>query len=280
MWLADLLAHGLIRSSFVPPTPIQELRDLTRTRRQLVREISQHSLRIQKVLEDANIKMASVLSNILGVSGRAMLRALIAGVDDPVRLAALAHGTARKKRTELIEALRGRPTPHHRMMLTLHLDVVTALETALREVDATLGKALAPIQARANLLTTMPGVSDLVAQVILAEIGVDMTRFPTAAHLVSWARSLSPERRERRQAPLDARAEDRPVAEDDPRNRGMGSRAREGDLSPWPVPPDQGAARAQEGHPRGRGVYADRGVLHAPRRCPVPRPGLRVFGPP
>ena len=106
MWLADLLAHGLIRSSFVPPAPIQALRDLTRTRKQLVREISQHSLRIQKTLEDANIKVASVLSNILGGSGRAMLAALIAGEADPERLADLAQGTARKKRPELIEALR------------------------------------------------------------------------------------------------------------------------------------------------------------------------------
>lgn len=186
-WLADLLAHGLIRSSFVPPAPIQELRDLTRTRKQLVREIAQHSLRIQKTLEDANIKVASVLSDVLGKSGRAMLAALVAGETDPARLADLAQGTARKKRTELIEALRGRVTAHHRGMLTLHLDVVAALETALAAVDAAVGKALAPIQARARLLTTMPGISDLVAQVVVAEIGVDMSRFPTAAHLVSWA---------------------------------------------------------------------------------------------
>jgi transposase len=186
-WLADLLAHGLIRSSFVPPAPIQELRDLTRTRKQLVREISQHSLRIQKVLEDANIKVASVLSDVLGRSGRAMLAALIAGEADPERLADLAQGTARKKRAELIEALRGRVTAHHRTLLTLHLGVVAALEAALGDVDAALGKALAPIQAQAHLLTTMPGVSDLVAQVVVAEIGVDMARFPTAGHLVSWA---------------------------------------------------------------------------------------------
>jgi transposase len=186
-WLADLLAHGLIRSSFVPPAPIQELRDLTRTRKQLVREIAQHTLRIQKTLEDANIKVASVLSSILGASGRAMLAALIAGETDPERLADLAQGTARNKRRELIEALRGRVTGHHRAMLSLHLGVIAALEAALGEVDAALGKALAPIQARADLLTTMPGVSDIVAQVVLAEIGVDMTRFPTAAHLVSWA---------------------------------------------------------------------------------------------
>ncbi len=187
MWIADLLAHGLIRSSFVPPAPIQELRDLTRTRKQLVREISQHSLRIQKVLEDANIKLGSVLSDVLTVSGRAMLGAIIDGESDPAKLAELAQGTARRKRDDLLEALRGRVTPHHRTMLKLHLDLIAALEHALGEVDAEVGKSLAPIHQRARLLTTVPGIGDLVAQVIVAEIGVDMTRFPTAGHLVSWA---------------------------------------------------------------------------------------------
>ena len=187
MWIADLLAHGLIRGSFVPPAPIQELRDLTRTRKQLVREISQHSLRIQKVLEDANIKLGSVLSDVLGVSGRAMLGAMIDGESDPEALALLARGTARRKHADLIEALRGRVTPHHRALLKLHLDLIGALEHALAEVDAAVGKNLAPIQQRARLLTTMPGVSDLVAEVIVAEIGVDMTRFPSAGHLISWA---------------------------------------------------------------------------------------------
>lgn len=187
MWIADLLAHGLIRSSFVPPARIQELRDLTRTRKQLVREISQHTLRIQKTLEDANIKVASVLSSVLGTSGRAMLTAIIEGEDDPERLAALAVGTAKRKKADLIEALRGRVTAHHRAMLKLHMDLIAALEAALDEVDAAAGKALEPIQARAKILTTMPGVSDIVAHVIVAEIGVDMSRFPTAGHLVSWA---------------------------------------------------------------------------------------------
>lgn len=186
MWIADLLAHGLIRGSFVPPARIQELRDLTRTRKQIVREISQHTLRIQKVLEDANLKVGSVLSNILGTSGKAMLDAIIAGEVNPDRLADLAVGTARKKRSELSEALRGRVTPHHRAMLKLHLDVINALQSALAELDDAAGKLLAPIQERAALLTTMPGVSDIVAQVVVAEIGVDMSRFPTAGHLVSW----------------------------------------------------------------------------------------------
>jgi len=186
-WIADLLAHGLIRNSFVPPAPIQELRDLTRTRKQLVREISQHSLRIQKVLEDANIKMASVLSDVLSLSGRAMLAALIDGVTDPEHLADLAKGTARNKRPELIEALRGHVTPHHRTMLKLHLDVIEALRTALSEVDATVGKTLGPVSEAVGLLKTIPGVSDVVAHVVVAEIGVDMSRFPTAGHLLSWA---------------------------------------------------------------------------------------------
>ena len=186
-WIADLLAHGLIRSSFVPPAPIQELRDLTRTRKQLTREISQHSLRLQKILEDANLKVASVLSDILGRSGRTMLEALIAGECDPERLADLAQGTARKKRAALVEALRGRVTPHHRGLLQLHLRLVDALQAALREVDASLGKALAPIQAAVRRLTTMPGLSDLAAHVVVAEIGLDMARFPSPAHLISWA---------------------------------------------------------------------------------------------
>jgi transposase len=186
-WIADLLAHGLIRSSFVPPLPIQELRDLTRTRKQLVREISQHTLRIQKTLEDANLKLSSVLSSVIGASGRAILQALIAGQSDPERLADLAQGTARHKRAALIAALHGRITPHHRKLLRLHLDLIAALEAALAELDRDVGKLLAPIRTSARLLTTMPGVSELTAQVVLAEIGADMARFPTPAHLLSWA---------------------------------------------------------------------------------------------
>ncbi|WP_421381024.1 IS110 family transposase (plasmid) [Paraburkholderia sp. DD10] len=186
-WIADLVAHGLIRSSFVPPTATQELRDLTRTRKQLVREISQHSLRIQKILEDANLKLASVLSNVLGCSGRAILAALVAGEDDPEHLAALAQGSARKKTSELREALRGHVTAHHRTLLRLHLNLIAALERTRADLDVAVGEALAPIRQHVSLLTTIPGVSELTAQVILAEIGTDMTRFIDAGHLVSWA---------------------------------------------------------------------------------------------
>jgi len=187
MWIADLLAHGLIRSSFVPPQPIQELRDLTRTRKQVVREIGQHSLRIQKVLEDANLKLGSVLSEVLGVSGRAMLGAIIEGESDPHRLADLAQGTARRKHDELVEALHGRIRPHHRTLLRLHLNLIVALEHTVGELDAAAGKCLEPIHQRTRLLTTMPGISDVSAEVIVAEIGTDMTRFATPGHLISWA---------------------------------------------------------------------------------------------
>jgi len=186
-WIADLLAHGLIRGSFVPPAPVQELRDLTRTRKQLVREIAQHTLRIQKTLEQANLKLTGLLSNILGVSGRAILQALVAGEQDPERLADLVHGRLKASRAELVAALHGRVTAHHRFLLQLHLTHVETLERAVHEVEARLGEALAPFRTALDRLITMPGVSETVARVLVAEIGFDMTRFATAGHLVSWA---------------------------------------------------------------------------------------------
>jgi transposase len=182
-WIADLLAHGLIRSSFVPPAPIQELRDLTRSRRQLVHEIARHVLRIQKTLEDANLKM----SDIGGVSGRAILTALIAGETDPNRLVDLTRGRLKAPRADLLDALHGRVTDHHRFMLQLHLRQIDALEEAVAAIEARIGDALGPFRAAIGLLTTMPGLSETTARVLIAEIGTDMTRFPTVGHLISWA---------------------------------------------------------------------------------------------
>ena len=186
-WIADLLAHGLIRGSFVPPAPVQELRDLTRTRKQLVREITQHTLRIQKTLETANLKLTGLLSNILGVSGRAILHALVAGETDPERLADLVQGRLKASRAALVAALHGRLTAHHRFLLQLHLTQVDALEQAVHDVEERLGHALVPFRTALDRLITMPGVSETVARVVVAEIGFDMARFPTAGHLVSWA---------------------------------------------------------------------------------------------
>lgn len=187
MWIADLVAHGLIRASFVPPTPIQDLRDLTRTRRQLVAEIARHTLRIQKTLEEANLKLTQVISDVLGVSGRAMLKAIIAGETDPGRLVDLTSGRLKATRAQLVQALQGRVTAHHRFLLELHLTHVEALEAAVVKLEGHLGETLGPFQSAVALLTTIPGVGETAARVLVAEIGVDMTRFPSAGHLVSWA---------------------------------------------------------------------------------------------
>jgi transposase len=186
-WIADLLAHGLIRSSFVPPAEIQELRDLTRTRKQLVGEIARHTLRMQKTLEDANLKLTHVVSDILGTSGRAILKALMAGETDPDRLADLTRGRLKATHAQLVEALHGRITAHHRFLLDLHMTQIEALEAAVDKLERHVGTALAPFRAAVSLLTTMPGLSDTAARVLIAEIGDDMTRFPTPGHLVSWA---------------------------------------------------------------------------------------------
>jgi transposase len=186
-WISDLLAHGLIRASFVPPTAIQDMRTLMRTRKQLIRERAQHVQRLQKTLEDANIKIASVVSDITGMSGRVILRALIEGETNPVRLLALTQGRLRADQKALTEALRGRIRTPHRFLLKLHLEQVEALERAVESVDKEVGVALEPFRAKVARLVTMPGISDVTAQVLVSEIGVDMTRFPTAGHLISWA---------------------------------------------------------------------------------------------
>jgi transposase len=185
VWIADLLAHGLLRASFVPPEKIQELRDLTRSRKQLTREITRHTQRIQKTLEDANVKLTEVISNILGVSGRAILRALIAGETDPDRLIELTGGRLKAPRPQLRDALQGRVTDHHRFMLKMHLEQVEHLEAAVRDLEARADQG--SFRVATELLMTIPGVSKVTARVIVAEIGDDMSRFPTAGNLISWA---------------------------------------------------------------------------------------------
>jgi transposase len=186
MWLADLLAHGLIRASFVPPAAVQELRALTRTRKQFVRERSAHVLRIDKVLEDANLKLGVVLTDIMGKSGRAVLQAIVQGHDDPQYLAGCV-GRVKASRAEILQALRGRITAHHRFMLKLHLAHIDALDQAIADIEKEVGLGLEPFRQAAKLLSTMPGLSDVSAHVVVAEIGIDMSRFATPAHLLSWA---------------------------------------------------------------------------------------------
>jgi len=186
-WLADLLAHGLIRASFVPDTQTQELRTLLRTRKQLVREKSSHILRVQKTLEDANIKLDSVITDIIGMSGRAMIEALIAGESNPAKLARLANYRLRASQEKLREALRGRVTKHHRFLLRLHLNQIDALDASIATIDQQVEAGIAPFRVAVELVTSIPGVSDVGAQVIVSEIGTDMSRFPSEGQLISWA---------------------------------------------------------------------------------------------
>jgi transposase len=186
-WLGELLAHGLIRASFVPDGQTQEMRVLLRTRKQLVREQGRHTQRIHKTLEDANIKIESELSDMLGKSGRAMLNAMIAGETDPVRLAALAHPNVKSPQASLQEALRGRVTAHHRFLLKLHLEQINRLDAAIVTIDSEIEAHLAPFRTAVEIVSTIPGVGSLSAQVIVSEIGTDMSRFPTVGHLLSWA---------------------------------------------------------------------------------------------
>lgn len=186
-WLSDLLAHGLIRASFVPPAHVQQMRDLSRTRKQLVREITAHTLRIQKVLETANIKLSSVLSDVLGKSGRAILDAIVSGISDPQVLVKLVSPKVKASSDTLAKALRGRVTDHHRFLLKVHLQQVDNLNEAVRELEERLGDALEPFRDKVELIVQIPGFDTQSARALLSEIGTDVTRFARPEHLVSWA---------------------------------------------------------------------------------------------
>ncbi len=187
-WLADLHAHGLIRGSFVPTPDIAAMRELTRTRKQFVREVNRHTLRIQKILDVAGLKITGPISEILGVSGRRIVKALIAGETDSERLADLVDPHVRATRREIIEALQGQLTAQQRRLLKMHLHLIENLEADIGQIDHDIQKAVKPFRAVVERVMEIPGFSDVSAPALLAEIGVDMTRFPTAGHLISWAR--------------------------------------------------------------------------------------------
>jgi transposase len=186
-WIAQLLQHGLLKGSFIPPPPQRELRDLTRHRTQLMQERTRTVNRLHKVLEDANIKLASVATDIVGVSGRAMLTALMAGEESPVKLADLAERQLRGKIPELEKALQGHVTEHHRFMLRLLWKQLAEQEELIAELDARIEEQTRPFADELERLDAVPGVDRRVAEVVLAEVGADMSRFPTHQHVASWA---------------------------------------------------------------------------------------------
>jgi transposase len=187
VWLAQLCECGLLRPSFVPPPVIAQLRDLTRYRKKLIEERARETQRIQKLLEDAGIKLDSVVSDILGLSARQMLEALIVGVRDVAALAELAHTRMRPKIPQLRQALEGRFAAHHALMLRMHLDHIDQLSANIERLDMEVDRVICPFSDQLQQLITIPGVGRRTAEVIIAEIGVDMRRFATAAHLASWA---------------------------------------------------------------------------------------------
>ena len=186
-WLAQLGANGLVRGSFVPPEPIRQLRELTRARTAITRERGREVQRLEKLLEDAGIKLSSVASDITGVSGRAMLRAMVEGQRDPVVLADLARRRMRSKIPALTEALTGRFTEHHAFLTGVHLDLIDRHTAAIEEITARIEVVIEPFQPFRELICTIPGIDTLTADVVIAETGADMSRFPTAGNLASWA---------------------------------------------------------------------------------------------
>ena len=186
-WLAQLGAHGLVRGSFVPPEPVRQLRDLTRTRTAVTRERAREIQRLEKLLEDAGIKLSSVAADLTGVSSRAMLEALIAGQSDPAAMAELAQKRMRLKIPQLTEALYGRFTPHHAFLTRMHLDLIDQHTAAIEQLTDRIEVVIEPFRSFRDLICTIPGIGGYTADIVVAETGADMTRFPTAQHLASWA---------------------------------------------------------------------------------------------
>jgi transposase len=241
VWIAQLLEHGLLRGSFVPPVPIRELRDLTRYRKGLIHDRTRVANRLHKALEDAGVKLASVASDILGVSGRAMLEALAHGTTDPEILAQLARGRLRGKLPALRSALAGRFRSHHAFLVAQLLAHLDYLEEAIATLSTEIESRLAPFADQLTRLDSIPGINRRTAEVIIAEVGVDMSVFPSAAHLASWA-ALCPGNNESagkhksgkirkgnrwlRNALIEAAASHRPRAGSAPRDSGRGDASR------------------------------------------------------
>jgi transposase len=269
-WLADLGAHGLVTASLVPPPPIRALRDLTRARTHITRERSREVQRLEKLLEDAGIKLSSVATDITGVSGRAMLEALIAGQSDPAVLADLAKRTLRRKIPALTEALVGRFSEHHAFMARLFLDRIDAHSADIGRLDARIEEAMAPFRLARELLMSIPGFSTKTAEVFIAETGGDMNVSPSAGHLASWA-GVSPGSNEFRWPDqVDEDTSGQPVSQRCTGCFGDVGGTVEEHVLLRQVPADQNSART-DARTRRRGTRPDHHrVEHAHRRRVLP----------
>ena len=299
MWIADLAACGLIKASFVPEEGVHEMRTLMRTRKQLVREQTSHAQRIQKTLTEANIRLDSVISDIMGLNGRRMIEAMIGGLRDPRKLAALADRRLKATPKQLYDALHGRLTDHHRFLLKLHLTQWDALDLSVQEIDRQVDARLTQMQASRpaddpelavadehvkdeevtadkarfpeliDLLLTIPGVAKVSALTILSEIGPDMSRFPTAGHGRLGGNVSRPERKRRQEERLSA-TQGRALAQDHARAMRLGRHPRQDQLLPGSVLSTASPTRATKSYLCGCGFDPRRDLPHDQERNPTP----------
>src|SRR6266699_1781710 len=219
-WIADLLQHGLLRSSFVPPAFQRELRELTRYRTSVVEERSRTINRLQKILEDTNLKLSAVATDLMGLSAREMLAALLAGETNPTALAELARGKMRAKRDLLVQALQGQFKPHHRLLISEQLTHIDALDEEIERLSTDIAQRLRPYEAQLKRLGTIPGIKRRLAEVILAEIGPDMQRFPSARHLARLRGDVPWQPGKRRETAQWQNAQGRPLVTNGPGRSG------------------------------------------------------------
>jgi transposase len=278
-WIAQLLECGLLRASLVPPLVIRELRDLTRYRKRLVQDRTREGQRVEKVLEDAGIKLASVASQTMSKSGRAMIDALIAGERDPVVLADLAKRRMRSKIPQLQRALVGRFGEHHATMLRLHLDHIDHLEALIDQLDEQIDAKLVPFADDLRRVQTITGIGETTAQVIIAEIGVDMTAFPTAGHLASWC-GVCPGNNQSGQTTLRAHQPGQPMAHRRTHPSGMGSIPIAEHVARRALLASRPTHRQKEGDHRYRPRDRHRALAHAHQPVRLHRLGRRLVGQP
>ena len=278
-WLAQFGADGLVRGSFVPPEPIRHLRDLTRARTAITRERGREVQRLEKLLEDAGITLSAVASDIMGVSGRLMLELLIGGQHDAEVLADLAKRRLRSKIPALTEALTGRFTDHHGFLARVHLDLVDRHTEAIEEITARIEVVIEPFQGFRDLICTIPGIGPLTADVVVAETGADMTRFPTAGHLASWAGTTAGSNESAGRVTSTRTRPGNPYLQRRPRRRCDGLLTQPRHLPRRPLPADRLPPRPDESQRRDPTLHADRDLAPGPRRHPLRRPRRRLLHP-